>query len=458
MKNTGFSLTKKKHGSRRLNSSQMIVGVFLLIIIAGAILLSLPISSRDGQSCGVLVALFTATSATCVTGLSLVDTYTQWSTFGQVVILLMIETGGLGFMTLASMFFFAVKRKIDFEQMLLMAQTAGTDKVQDTLRVYKKIIIGSVSVELIGALILSLRFHKWYSLPKSVWLGVFHSVSAFCNAGFDVLGFIEPGSSLATLSTDFVICITAALLVIIGGVGFIVWDDITSQKHPKRWSMYTKVVLYTTGFLLLTGTIAIFLLERNNPATLGEMTFSEKMLASFFQSATTRTAGFAALNQGSLTEAGKLVSILLMFIGGASGSTAGGLKVVTFLVVMKFLFARTRGQDEVNILSRRVTQRQITDALSLFGIMILLSLLGSLVICASTDFSFVDAMYETVSAIATVGLTTGITDKLGLLPQILLIVYMFFGRIGILTINMGFFKDKRKADEYKYPDAVILIG
>ncbi|MGN0435712.1 MAG: TrkH family potassium uptake protein [Wujia sp.] len=448
-------LDKKK---KKLNICQIIALVFALVIIFGAILLTLPIASRSGKSCGPLTALFTSTSATCVTGLALKDTWTQWSIFGQVVILALIETGGMGFMSVASMYFFALKRKIDFQHVLVMAQSVGTDNIHDVVRIQKKILIGGLSIEAIGACILAVRLSEYYSIPKAIWLGVFHSVSAFCNAGFDIMGFEEPGSSMGLFCTDYAVCITLALLIIIGGIGFVVWDEITRIKSPRKWSIYTKIAIFSTFFLIISGTIVYYILENNNPETFGDMNTPEKLLASFFQSVTTRTAGFAAVDQGALTETGKIITILLMFIGGASGSTAGGLKVVTLTIILMFLFSRMIGKENVEIMNRRIPEHQIMDALSLFGIMTILSFLGSILICGTTKFGFLDGMFESVSALATVGLSTGVTGELGLVGKLLLIVYMFFGRIGILTISVAFLQKKKKYQEYEYPEATMLVG
>lgn len=443
---------------KRLNVSQIIIFGFLAIIILGTLILWLPFSSKSGYSNGLLTALFTATSATCVTGLALGDTYTQWSLFGQVVILTMIELGGLGFMSVGSLFLFALRRNVNLRSMLIMAQSVGTDNMEDVVRIQKKIISGGLLVELIGALVLAARFTKWYSLPKALWLGVFHSVSAFCNAGFDILGFIEPGASLFHFKSDAIIIITLSFLIVIGGIGFVVWDDLTRERNPKKWSVYTKIVLISTAILLITGTAAFLFLEFRNVRTIGRMPLSDKILNAFFQSVTTRTAGFAAIDQGGLTETGKILTILFMFIGGVSGSTAGGLKVVTFVIILLFLLSRMRGKEEVIVYSRRITETQIMNALCLFGMMILLSFIGTFIICGTTEFRFVEGMYETVSALATVGLSTGVLNGIGLASKLLLIVYMYFGRVGILTISMGFLQKGTKADTFQYADINLPIG
>lgn len=443
---------------RKLNVSQIIILGFLGVVLIGTLLLWMPIASRCGKSNGLLTALFTSTSATCVTGLAMGDTYCQWSVFGQLVILSLIQIGGLGFMSIASMFFFALRRKIDLKPMLIMAQSVGTENMEDVIRIQKKVILGGLGVEALGAILLSIRFMKWYTFPKALWLGVFHSISAFCNAGFDVLGFEKPGTSIMQFQSDGVILSVLSLLIIIGGIGFVVWDDLTREKNIFKWSVYTKIVLITTFILLFAGTIVYLVLEFENPKTIGNMTFSEKILNAFFQAVTTRTAGFAAIDQGCLTETGKIFTILLMFIGGASGSTAGGLKVVTFAIIILFLLCRMRGKDTVNVFSRRISETQIMNALCLFGMMTVLSFIGSIIICGTTNFRFIDSLYETVSALATVGLSTGVLSGIGVISKLLLIIYMFFGRVGILTISMGFLQTTTKHENIKYAEVNIPIG
>lgn len=443
---------------RKLNVSQIIILVFLAVILLGALLLYMPFSSRTGHSNGLLTALFTSTSATCVTGLALGDTYCQWSLFGQLVILCLIQVGGLGFMSIASLFFFALRRKIDLKPMLVMAQSVGAENMEDVIGLQKKVILGGFGVEAIGAIILSVRFSKFYSVPKSIWLGIFHSISAFCNAGFDLFGFEEPGVGLGFFKTDTVILLTIAALIIIGGIGFVVWDDLSKIKRPSRWSVYTKIILAVSFLLFFFGTIVYLILEFENPDTIGNMALSDKILNAFFQATTTRTAGFGVIDQGSLTETGKIFTILLMFIGGVSGSTAGGLKVMTFTIIVLFLLSRMMGKDTVNILGRRVNDDQIMDALCLFGMMTILSFFGAMIICGTTDFRFVDSLYETVSALATVGLSTGVLSGIGLVSKLLLIVFMFFGRVGILTISMGFLQKTTKNEIIKYPETNWPIG
>lgn len=451
-----FDSKRKKRQS--LNISLTIALVFLCIILLGTALLCLPIASRDGTSCGIRTALFTATSSTCVTGLILADTWTQWSGFGQVVILALIEIGGLGFMSMASLLIFALRKKFNMSQRLLIAQSIGADDMSSAIRVQKRLLIGCLSIEAAGALLLTLRFTPEYGFLTGLKLGVFHSISAFCNAGFDILGFQYPGESMIPYGTDPAVCLILSLLIVIGGIGFLVWDEILRIRSPKRWSVYTKLVLITSGVLLLAGTLLICATEWNNPKTLGDMTVPEKLIAAFFQSVTTRTAGFAGIDQGGLTDGGKAVTMFLMLIGGSSGSTAGGLKTVTFIVLFLFLWARLRGKDSVEVFHRTIPGGSVLNALTVFGVMTVLAFFGGTLICSTSPVSFTDGLYESISALATVGLTTGITPQISVVSQFLMILYMYFGRVGILTICLGFLQKKPSEKQYKYAETDLLIG
>lgn len=323
--------------SNRLSTTRIIALCFAGIILTGALLLTLPVASRSGESCGFLTALFTATSATCVTGLILVDTFVQWSGFGQIVILSLIQIGGLGFMSIASIFAFSLHKKLGLKQRMLLAQAMSLNDVEGVVRLQKHVLVGTFSLEGLGALILFFRFLPGYGPWNALKWGVFHSVSAFCNAGFDILGVLQPGSSLMLFQTDPVVCLTIMALIVVGGLGFFVWEDVLRAVRTRAWrrlSVYSRLVLTCTGLLILVGAGVICAMEWNNPATLGPMTVPQKLLAGSFQSVTTRTAGFAAIDQGAMGESTKAMSIVLMLIGGSSGSTAGGLKTVTVAVLL----------------------------------------------------------------------------------------------------------------------------
>lgn len=448
----------KRRRRKPVSINRLIAFGFFAIILFGTILLLMPFSSRDGNSCGLIKALFTATSSTCVTGLTLADTWAQWNGFGQFVILVLIQLGGLGFMSVASIVIFTFKKKASMREQLVMAQSINVESIADIRRIQKRVLLCGLTAEGLGAIVLTLRFWPEFGFFRAIKLGIFHSVSAFCNAGFDIMGFKAPDSSMCLYGTDPVVCITLALLIIAGGIGFLVWDEVIRIRSPKKWSIYTKLVLISTAVLLISGTLLFLITERNNPNTLSGMSISEKLITAFFQSTTTRTAGFAGIDQGALTDAGKAVTIFFMLIGGSSGSTAGGIKTVTFTVLILFLWSRARGRKTVSLFHRTVKYDDVLNALTVCGIMIFLSFIGGTLICATSSASFTDGLYESVSALATVGLSTGITRIMSLPAKLLMIVYMYFGRVGVLTISLGFLKIKENKEQFRYAQSNLLIG
>ena len=452
-----YALRKRSRG-RPLSPTQIIAVAFVVIILMGAVLLTLPAASRDGESAGFLPALFTATSATCVTGLVMFDTWTQWSGFGQTVIISLIEVGGLGFMSAASLVFFLLRRKVGLKQRMVMAQALSVQDMEGVVRIQKLVLTGSLGIQAVGTLILLLRFWPAYGFGTALRWGVFHSISAFCNAGFDILGCITPGASLIEFNSDPVVMLTLAALVIVGGLGFLVWEEVARVRSFKKFSVYTKLVLLTTLVLLLGGAVCICALEWNNPATLGSMSFGDKLMNGFFQSVTVRTAGFAGIDQAAMTDGAKAVSIVLMLIGGSSGSTAGGAKTVTLVVLLLFLWARARGRETVTVFRRTIPGRQALDAMTIVSILVGLAVFGGIFICATSPVGFTDALFESVSAIATVGLTAGVTGKLSTAAQILIIIYMYFGRVGVLTISLGFLMGDKAEERFRYAKTNLLIG
>lgn len=442
----------------KLSPTQIIALAFLGIILLGAVLLTLPAASRSGVSCGFRPALFTATSATCVTGLVMFDTWSQWSGFGQVVIISLIELGGLGFMSAASLVVFIFRRKVGLKQRMLMAQALSLNDMEGVVRLQKWVLLGSLTIQLTGALVLMLRFFPEYGWKQAAVWGLFHSISAFCNAGFDIFGSINPGASIITFNNDPVVCITLMALIVIGGLGFFVWEELARVRRFKKFSVYTKLVLITTGVLILGGAALILLLEWNNAATLGNMPWGQKILNAFFQSVTLRTAGFASIDQGALTDAGKAASTALMLVGGSSGSTAGGLKTVTFMVLLLFMWARARGKGSVNVFRRSISTDKVMDAATIALIMIVLSFAGAVFISATSPIGFMDALFEAVSALATVGLTAGVTTSLSIPAQFLIMIFMYFGRVGVLTISLGFLMGDKAEERLQYAKTNLLIG
>lgn len=451
------AMNRKRRG-RPLSATKIIALGFGGIILLGTLLLCLPAASRDGMSCGFIPALFTATSATCVTGLSLFDTWSQWSGFGQSVLLVLIEIGGLGFMSAATMVIFLFRRKVGLKQRMVMAQAMSLTDMDGVVRLQKTVLIGSLSMEGMGALILTLYFWPHYGFERALKWGVFHSISAFCNAGFDIFGSLEPGRSLLEFNREPVVLLTLGALIIAGGLGFLVWEELAQTRSFRKLGVYAKLVLSTTAALLLAGWVLICILEWNNPATLGPMNVGEKLLGGLFQSITLRTAGFAAVDQGALTDAGKAVSMVLMMIGGSSGSTAGGLKTVSFVVILLFIWARARGRSRVCVYRRTIPNSQVLDAMTIGVIMLILSVLGGTFICMTSPVDFTDAMFESISALATVGLTAGATPLLTLPSQLLIIAFMYFGRVGVLTISLGFLMGNQAVERYHFAETSLLIG
>ena len=447
-----------KNRPKSLSATKIIAIAFAAIIFLGACLLNLPVASRSGESSGFLTALFTATSATCVTGLVVQDTWLQWSGFGQCVILLLIQVGGLGFMSAATLLVFLLRKRIGLKQRLVMAQALSISDMDGIVRLQKTVLVGSFLVEGIGVLILFARFLPEYGLGNALRWSVFHSVSAFCNAGFDIFGVLQPDAGLILFQSDPVVLLTLCCLIVIGGLGFLVWQEVQQKRSFRRLSVYARLVLLTTFALIVVGWIILCLLEWDNPRTLGPMSVGDKLLNGLFQSVTLRTAGFASIDQAGLTEGGKAVSIVWMLIGGSSGSTAGGLKTVSFVVLILFMAARARGRESVCVFRRTIPQGQVLDAMTIGIILIFLAMFGGIFISSTSDVSVTDGVFEAVSALATVGLTAGATRVMSVPAKLLIILYMYFGRVGVLTISLGFLAGNRAEERYRYDETKLLIG
>ena len=437
---------------------QIVVLVFLALVLTGSAVLCLPICAKSGEPTSFLTALFTATSATCVTGLIQVDTGTYWSTFGQVVIILLIQLGGLGFMTVSTIFFLALRRRIGLRQRMVLAQGLGVSSMSGVVRYVRNVVLGTFAVEGAGAVILFFRFLPEFGAGRALWYGVFHAISAFCNAGFDILADVDCGGSIARYVTDPVINLTLMALIVIGSLGFAVWGEIRHEKRFSRLSVYARLVILITLVLIFGGGALFALLEWNNPGTIGNFTPGGKLLAALFQSVTLRTAGFASFNQDALTEASKVLSDLLMFVGGSSGSTAGGVKTVTMGLVILSAVSTMRGKRQVTVFRRAISQQDVSNAVSIALLVLNLSLLGAAVITVCDGCSFMNAIYETISALCTVGLTTGITSSLCTASKLILIVFMFFGRVGIMTIGVGFMMGDRARERVQYAETKVMIG
>ena len=445
--------------SRSLNATRIVAGSFAVIILAGALLLTLPIASRDGQSAGFFTALFTATSSTCVTGLILVDTWIQWSLFGQVVILAMIQLGGLGFMTVITLVSFALHRRIGLSERLIMVSTLNLNDMDGVVRVVRHALMGTFAMEGAGAVLMAFRLIPEFGVLRGSWHAVFHAISSFCNAGFDLLGG-KYGAfcSLAPYNDSPLMLGTTAALIVIGGLGFFVWEDIVAKRCWKRLSVYSKMVLLITAGLILGGALFFFVEEFDNPATLGNMPIWQKGLNALFQSVTLRTAGFDAIGQGGLTDTSKALSVVLMLIGGSSGSTAGGVKTVTVGVLLLALRSGLAGREQVTFRGRAIPYRRVLNAMTLALVVLFLFLVGSMTISTVEGLPYLDSAFEVASAMGTVGLTAGITTVLSPFSQTLIIILMYVGRVGILSFSIAFITRTRYPAKIKYPEMNIMIG
>ncbi len=444
-----------------LSPTQVILIGFAALILLGTLLLCLPISSAEGNFTSVRTSMFTAVSATCVTGLIIEDTGTYFSTFGHIVILTLIQIGGLGFMTMAVMMSIFIKRQITPRERLLVAQSLGLSGVGGTVKLVRRILIGTLIVESSGAVILSTQFVPILGWSKGIFCGIFHSVSAFCNAGFDILGaYGGEYCSFTPFDHNYIVGTTLILLIVIGGIGFIVWDDLVNFiKLKKRFSPYSKLIIAATAVLIAAGTLFIALGEWNNPETLAGESIGHKLFASLFQSVTTRTAGIDMINNAAMTENSKLVSMLLMFVGGASGSTAGGIKVGTLAVIIAAMLAFARGSDDLVIQKHRVPHETVIRALTIVGLDLVGVIAAAMIITATGELPMMTALYESFSAIATVGLSLSATPALSLAGHIAIMVLMFFGRVGVLTITYSILlKGANKNSCIRYPDINMMIG
>lgn len=441
---------------KRLSRTQTIALGFFIIICVGTLLLMLPISARSGAWTGWHDALFTATSATCVTGLVVVDTYQHWSVFGQMVILCLIQIGGLGFITMGMFFSIFLRRKIGLKERNLIQESVNGLQLGGVVRLVKMIVPWTLLIEGCGALILTLRFVPEMGWKRALWNGIFHSVSAFCNGGFDLMGRYEEYSSLVRYQDDLVVNVVIMLLIVIGGIGFIVWDDIIRHKfHVKRYLLHTKIVLATTAVLIFGGALLFFLFEREN--VLDGLSTQGQALSSLFGSVTARTAGFNSTDTGAYTQATRMLMVVLMFIGGSPGSTAGGIKTTTMVVLILIVISNLRGKSELNIFGRCLEEDAVKKASTVFLMNLSLAIVSVTAICALQPFAMDDVLFEVSSAIGTVGMTTGITRDLSFVSRTLMIVLMYCGRIGSMSFALSFLERKHHA-AIRFPKERITIG
>ncbi|MFJ7979278.1 TrkH family potassium uptake protein [Lysinibacillus xylanilyticus] len=439
----------------KLNPPKILVLGFATIILIGTFLLTLPIATENGEGLSFLNALFTATSATCVTGLVVVDTGDTFSTFGELVILFLIQIGGLGFMTFATLLFLLLGKKISLKERLLLKEAFNNITISGLVRLVRRILLFTALIELIGALILSIRFSFDMPVGKAIYFGFFHSISNFNNAGFDLMGGFN---GLTEYVDDPFIVLTICALITIGGLGFIVINELYEYRETKRLSVHSKIVLTTTLILTIGSTILIFLFEYGNSKTLGPLSEWGKVLGSLYQAVTPRTAGSNTLPIGDLTQTTLFLIIFLMFIGAGSGSTAGGIKITTFALLVATMWSQIRGKEDVVLFRRRIVNETILKALTVTMCGMMIVIFVTFVLCIlEQGHNFMMYLFEATSAFGTVGLSMGLTPELSPGGRLVIILTMFAGRLGPLTIAFAIAK-RRKSEAFRHPKGNIMIG
>lgn len=452
----------KKKSAFFLSTTQIILISFLIVIFIGSLLLSLPISSATGERVSYIDALFTATTATCVTGLVTLTTATAWSLFGQVVILILIQIGGLGLITIIAGIMVAMHRKFGLKDGQLIRDAFNLNSLSGLARFVKRVLIGTFAIELCGALLYMTVFIPEFGV-RGIWMSLFTSISAFCNAGIDIIG----DNSLCNYAQNPLVNLFTSLLIILGGLGFVVWWDVLrvlgdykkmGRRCFSKLTLHTKIVLVSTAILLVGGGVLIFIFEYNNPQTIASYSLFDKLQVSFFQSVTTRTAGFASIPQGDLTNASSILSLVLMFIGGSPIGTAGGIKTVTVVALYATAYATIRNKNEVSVfgrsLSADVTRRAVAVSCMSFAIM----LISTLALAAVCDAGALDILYETVSATGTVGLSRDLTPTLDVFGKIIIITTMYLGRIGPISLAIAVRPNGENTNSIKNPTEEISIG
>ncbi|WP_105618267.1 TrkH family potassium uptake protein [Vallitalea okinawensis] len=450
----------------QIRPTQILVLGFLVIIILGAFLLNLPVASKEGHSIGFLDALFTSTSAVCVTGLVVVNTFEHWSMFGKTIILILIQIGGLGFMTLTTAFFIIMGRRITLKERLVIQEALNQYNLSGMVKLVRSVVIGTFLVESIGALFLAFRFVPEYGVATGLFYSIFHSISAFCNAGFDIIG-----SSLTPYYNDFLVNITVMALIILGGLGFTVWINILQNNKRRRergltfresvykLSLHTKLVLVISISLILIGWGFFFIAEFGNPSTLGDMSLYEKLIASLFQSVTTRTAGFNSMDLAEMNDASKFVTILFMFIGGSPAGTAGGVKTVTIGIILLTIISTVRGKERTEAFNRTIPEGVIRKAIAVVVISLGVVVLVTTLLSLSENAEFMDVFFEAMSAFGTVGLSLGLTSELTSFGKLVVMVTMFIGRLGPITMALAFtMRGRRANNNIKKPEERVMVG
>lgn len=438
-----------------LTTAEILALGFALVIVIGALLLNLPFASKSGVSVGFVDALFTAASSVAVTGLVVVDTLSHWTTFGHIVILILIQVGGLGIITMGTLFALIIGRRITFRQRVVMQEAMNKITVGGVVRLARYILIMTFVVEGIGALILMTRFIPIYGVGQGIWLSVFHSVSAFCNAGFDLIGNFQ---SLTPFVEDPIVTLTVAFLIIIGGIGFVVIFELMEKKSFRKLSLHSKIALSMTGFLLLLGFLIVMALEFNNPDTMGDLSIGGKFLSGFFHSVTPRTAGFNTLPMDKLLMGTIVMTMVFMFIGAGTAGTAGGVKVTTVGVIVASILSTLKGRKETESFNRKLPRDLVNKSLAIITLAILWVLSVIFILSITEDASFHEIVFEAISAFGTVGLSLGITTQLSVVGKLVVVITMFVGRIGPLTLFMALAQRRQVTTAISYPDEEIMIG
>lgn len=437
----------KKH----LSSAQIIILGFIFVILLGTILLMMPISTKNGNGTPFLDALFTSTSAVCVTGLIVHDTATYFSSFGHIIIISLIQIGGMGVITIAIIMSIIAGKQIGLKERSTMQEAISAHKVGGIVKLTGFIIKASIMFELLGAFVMMPTFCKEFGI-KGIWYGIFHSISAFCNAGFDLMGVKEKFSSVTYFYNDISINVTIASLIIIGGIGFITWDDVKNYRfHFKKYRMQSKVILVTTSILIIVPAVYFYIFEFNN------FKISDRILLSIFQAVTPRTAGFNTISYDNLSEASKAIMIVLMLIGGSPGSTAGGMKTTTIAIMVSNALSVFNREKHPHFFGRRVGDDALRQAATVFMIYITLFLFSGIIISRVENIDLLTSLFETASSIGTVGLTLGITTKLSIISKVILIILMYIGRVGSLTLIFSAFSKNPKSNE-RLPEEKITVG
>lgn len=444
-----------------MEPAQVMVIGFGVVILFGGLILNLPIAAKSGKSVGLLNALFTSTSAVCVTGLIVVDTSTYWNEFGQLVIISLIQIGGLGFMTMATMFSLLTGKKINLRERLLIQESLNQRDLSGLVKLTRYIIMMTFAIEGTGALLLSMVFIPKLGLIKGIWYSVFHSISAFCNAGFDLMGPISGEySSLMYFVDNSLINLVICGLIVLGGIGFPVLLDVINNKKYSKLNVHSKIVINTTAILIAIGFLFIFIVEFNNKGSLGGLNMKEKLLSSLFQSVTLRTAGYSTIDLTLLKESTLFLMIILMLIGASPASTGGGLKTTTvatlFLTVKSFIL----GKEDIEVYQRRISSKTVRKSLGIFFIGVFVALFGTLTLTiVSPGFSLLESAFEVVSAFATVGLSLGGSPTLTSFGKIIIMILMFSGRVGSLTIFIALLsRSKKIKSKVRYAEGKIIVG